>query len=181
MWVRLVVWSPKRRRGILWKQVCTIINFLPCCPILLLWKQCDMKKGVGIHCICGHSLLLDLSDEGMSGGVITKKKKRHSLEAGMHYNLSPSMSSYPSPLKTMWHEGRDRNSLHVWSLFAIRSQRWGYVWLCDHQKEEAFSGSRCALESISFLVVLSSCFENNVTWRIWPEYIAYDIVIIPCY
>ena len=40
--------------------------------------------------MCDHSLLLDLSDEGTSGGVITKKK-RLSLEAGMHHNQSPSL------------------------------------------------------------------------------------------
>ena len=84
--VRLVVWSPKRRRGILWKQVCIIINLLVCRPILLLWKECDMKEEARIHCMCNHFLLLDLSDEGTSGGVITKKKKRRFLEAGMHYS-----------------------------------------------------------------------------------------------
>ena len=48
--------------------------------------------------MCDHSLLLDLSDEDTSAGLVTKKKKkkkRHSLEAGIHYNQSPSLSSYP--------------------------------------------------------------------------------------
>ena len=78
-----------------------------------------MKEGQEfISCV----MLLDLSDEGTSGGVIIKKKKkkkRHSLEAGMHYS------------------------------------------------------------QISIPVVLSFSFENNVTWKMGPEYIAY--VIISCY
>ena len=47
--------------------------------------------------MCDHSLLLNLSNEDTSAGLVTKKKKkkRHSLEAGMHYNQSPSLSSYP--------------------------------------------------------------------------------------
>ena len=54
-------------------------------------KTCDITEGAGIHFMCDHSLLLDLSDEGTSGIVITKKKKRLSLEAGMQYNQSPSL------------------------------------------------------------------------------------------